>query len=95
MRYADEICSLAFTEGGRALEHNNVKPVDITENVLTMLGRKMSSGRDLTMSERLMAMTATAQTTSNRYGPGPADMVVQQPELPETVKGVLANFTGV
>ena len=67
----------------------------ITENVLTMLGRKMSSGRDLTMSERLMAMTATAQTTSNRYGPGPADMVVQQPELPETVKGVLANYTGV
>ena len=77
------------------MEHNNVKPVDITENVLNMLGRKMSSGRDLTMSERLMAMTATAQTTSNRYGPGPADMVVQQPELPETVKGVLANFTGV
>ena len=89
------ICRLAFTEGGRAMENNNVKPVDITENVLTMLGRKMSSGRDLTMSERLMAMTATAQTTSNRYGPGPADMVVQQPELPETVKGVLANYTGV
>ena len=65
------------------------------ENVLTMLGRKVSSGRDLTMSERLMAMTATAQSTADRYGPGPADMVLQPPDLPETVKGVLANYTGV
>ena len=47
------------------------------------------------MSERLMAMTATAQSTADRYGPGPADMVLQPPDLPETVKGVLANYTGV
>lgn len=77
------------------MEYNTIKPVNITENVLTMLGRKVSSGRDLTMSERLMAMTATAQSTADRYGPGPADMVLQPPVLPETVKGVLANYTGV
>ncbi|MDY3809546.1 hypothetical protein FYJ44_11305 [Desulfovibrio sp. PG-178-WT-4] len=77
------------------MEYNTIKPVNITENVLTMLGRKVSSGRDLTMSERLMAMTATAQSTADRYGPGPADMVLQPPDLPETVKGVLANYTGV
>ena len=77
------------------MEYNTIKPVNITENVLTMLGRKVSSGRDLTMSERLMAMTATAQSTADRYGPGPADMVLQTPDLPETVKGVLANYTGV
>ena len=77
------------------MEYNTLKPVNITENVLTMLGRKVSSGRDLTMSERLMAMTATAQSTADRYGPGPADMVLQPPDLPETVKGVLANYTGV
>ena len=77
------------------MEDNTIKPVNITENVLTMLGRKVSSGRDLTMSERLMAMTATAQSTADRYGPGPADMVLQPPDLPETVKGVLANYTGV
>lgn len=70
------------------------KPVDITENVLTMLGSKVASGRELTMPERLMAMTATAQATSDRYGPGPADMVLQKPELPEVVKGVLANYVG-
>ena len=67
------------------MEYNTIKPVNITENVLTMLGRKVSSGRDLTMSERLMAMTATAQSTADRYGPGPADMVLQPPDLPETV----------
>lgn len=77
------------------MEYNTIKPVNITENVLTMLGRKVSSGRDLTMSERLMAMTATAQSIADRYGPGPADMVLQPPDLPETVKGVLANYTGV
>ena len=67
------------------MEYNTIKPVNITENVLTMLGRKVSSGRDLTMSERLMAMTATAQSTADRYGPGPADMVLQPRDLPVTV----------
>lgn len=70
------------------------KPLDITESVLTMLGTKVSTGHELTMPERLMAMTATAQTTADRYGPGPADMVLQKPELPEVVKGVLANYVG-
>lgn len=37
-------------------------------------------------------MTATARSTKNYYGPGPADMVLQKPELPETVKGVLAQY---
>lgn len=68
------------------------EPVNRTENVLTQLGRKIGSGMELTMAERLMAMTATAQATANRYGPGPEDMVVQKPQLPETVKGVLASY---
>ena len=42
-----------------------------------------------------MAMTATAQSTGDRYGPGPGDMVLQPPDLPETVKGVLANYVGI
>ncbi len=67
-------------------------PVDVTDNVLTILGRKMSTGHEFTVSERLMAMTATAQATKDRYGPGPADMVVKPVELPEMVKGVLASY---
>lgn len=69
-----------------------LEPVSPTETVLRTLGRKIGSGSELSGVERLMAMTATAQVTANNYGPGPADMVVQPPELPETVKGVLANY---
>ena len=57
-----------------------IEPTSANENVLT------------TLPERLMAMTATARSTKNYYGPGPADMVLQKPELPETVKGVLAQY---
>lgn len=71
-----------------------IEPTSVTENVLSALGRKVGAGAELTLSERLMAMTATAQTTKNMYGPGPADMVLQKPELPETVKGVLAQYIG-
>lgn len=77
------------------MEFNRVSPMAIAENVLTMLGNKVGSGRDLTMSERLMAMTASARSTSNSYGPGPAEMELKTPELPESVKGVLANYVGV
>lgn len=70
------------------------QPVDRTEMVLHTLGRKIGSGSELTMAERLMAMTAAAQVTVNNYGPGPADMVLQKPQLPETVKGILASYIG-
>lgn len=76
------------------VEYRPLEPAAPTENVLRSLGRKVGAGNDLTLAERLMAMTATAQSTSDRYGPGPADMVVSKPELPETVKGVLSNYVG-
>lgn len=74
--------------------YHPIEPTSVTENVLRSLGRKIGSGVELTIPERLMAMTATAQVTANNYGPGPEDMVLQRPELPETVKGVLANYVG-
>ena len=74
--------------------YHPLEPVSTTETVLRTLGRKIGSGSELSMPERLMAMTATAQVTANNYGPGPEDMVLQRPELPETVKGVLANYVG-
>lgn len=73
------------------VQYQAPQPMNITERVLDTLGRKIGTGSQLTMAENLMAMTAYAQTTSNRYGPGPADMVLQKPELPEVVKGVLAS----
>lgn len=74
------------------VKYEPLQPLSRTERVLDNLGRQIGAGRELTMAENLMAMTATAQTTANRYGPGPADMVLQKPELPETVKGVLASY---
>ena len=68
------------------------QPVDIKDNVLTILGTKLGHGHELTLSERLMAMTATSASVADRYGPGPADMQVAKPELPEMVKGVLASY---
>lgn len=62
--------------------------------VLTNLGRKFVTGGKLTMAENLMALSAAAATTADSYGPGPATMVVKTPELPESVKGLLANYAG-
>ncbi len=72
--------------------YHPLEPASPTENVLNSLGRKLGTGADLTLPERLMAMTATARSTVDYYGPGPAEMELKQPELPETVKGVLANY---
>ena len=77
-----------------AVEYHPIQPASATENVLTHLGRKVSAGSELTLAENLMAMTAAAQKTQNTYGPGPAEMTLSKPELPETVKGVLAHYTG-
>lgn len=77
-----------------AVEYHPLEPMGATENVLRAIGRKVGNGSELTLAENLMAMTATARTTSDYYGPGPAEMTIKKPELPETVKGVLANYTG-
>lgn len=71
-----------------------LEPISKTESVLSALGRKVGAGSELRISERLMAMTAYAQTQTEYYGPRPAEMQVKQPELPEVVKGVLAQYTG-
>lgn len=76
------------------VQYEPLQPVSRTEVVLHSLGRKIGSGSELSTAERLMAMTATAQKISNNYGPGPAEMVLQKPELPEQVQGILANYVG-
>lgn len=77
-----------------AVEYHPLEAISANEAVLQNLGRKMGAGNELTLSERLMAMTATARATADNYGPGPAEMTLSKPELPETVKGVLANYVG-
>ena len=76
------------------MEFSRVSPLSISENVLSMLGNKIAAGQELTMAERLMALSASGAVISSKYGPGPTEMVVKTPQLPENVKGMLANYAG-
>jgi hypothetical protein len=66
-----------------------------TNIVLSMLGRKLGSGQDLSMAETLMAFTEMAKTRMDYYGPSPSTMQIKPTPLPEDVRGVLANYTGI
>ena len=57
-------------------------------------GRKYVSGSSLTTAEELMALSASAGEMAKNYGPGPAEMVLKKPELPENVKGILVEHAG-
>lgn len=73
---------------------SGVKPISPNELVLGIVGRKYKSGSTLTTAEDLMALSASAGVTASVYGPGPADMVLKRPELPESVKGMLIEHAG-
>jgi hypothetical protein len=66
-----------------------------TDIVLGMLGRKLAGGQELTMAETLMAFTEMAKTRMNYYGPSPANMQLKPVPLPEDVRGILANYSGI
>lgn len=74
------------------VEYHGVEPIGKNELTLSSLGMKLSSGRELTLPERFIAMTATASVIKDGYGPDMAHMVISKPDLPETVKGVLAGY---
>lgn len=76
------------------MEDSLFKPISPNELVLGIVGRKYMSGSSLTLAENLMALSASAGMTANNYGPGPADMVLKKPELPESVKGLLVEYAG-
>ena len=76
------------------MKFHTVSPLRISENVLSILGNKIAAGRELTMVERMMALSASGAIAASAYGPGPTEMVVRAPELPENVKGMLANYAG-
>ena len=69
-----------------------VTPIDVNRSLLGTLGRKMLGGSNLTLSENLMALSASASVTADFYGPGPDTMVVKTLELPESVKGMLVEY---
>ncbi len=74
------------------MEQGVVNPIDANRSLLGTLGRKMQGGSKLTLSENLMALSASASVTADFYGPGPDTMVVKTMELPESVKGMLVEY---
>ncbi|MBB5143351.1 hypothetical protein [Desulfovibrio intestinalis] len=76
------------------MEFGKISPLGTSEIILSMLGRKVASGQSLTITECLMALSASGAIIAREYGPGPAEMTVNVPQLPETVKGLLANYAG-
>ena len=76
------------------MDNSVVKPVNPNDLVLGIVGRKYVSGSSLTTAEELMALSASAGEMAKNYGPGPAEMVLKRPELPESVKGMLVEHAG-
>ena len=76
------------------MDNSVVKPVNPNDLVLDIVGRKYASGSSLTTAEELMALSASAGEMAKNYGPGPAEMVLKKPELPENVKGILVEHAG-
>ncbi len=76
------------------MKFSTVSPLSLSENVLTILGNKLAAGQELTMTERLMALSAAGAIVASKYGPGPAEMVLTPPQLPEDIRGLLANYAG-
>lgn len=74
------------------MELHGFSPTRNGEYMLRILGTKVAAGRDLTLVERLMAMTAAGRVMAGNFGPGPADMVTGSLDLPESVKGMLADY---
>jgi hypothetical protein len=66
-----------------------------TDMVMSMLGSKVASGQKLTLAEDLIAMTMTTRILFESMGPTPSTMKVRPVELPENVKGVLADYASV
>ena len=76
------------------MDNSVVKPVNPNDLVLDIVGRKYVSGSSLTTAEELMALSASAGEMAKNSGPGPAEMVLKRPELPESVKGILVEHAG-
>ncbi|MBR4742290.1 MAG: hypothetical protein IK079_05275 [Desulfovibrio sp.] len=78
----------------------NNSPLPVTHTVsgnklvLGDLGRKMAAGHEFSGTENRIAITSTAIEYPLGYGPGPSEMQVKNPPLPENVKGALADAMG-
>ena len=70
-----------------------IKPVSGEELALQHFAVKVNSGGRLTQAELNMSIVAAAAREADRYGPTPKEMELKPEPLPESVKGLLAEFS--
>ncbi len=69
-----------------------VKPLRGSEIAMHNLGNKLARGQELNTNEFFQAVSLASQNIREKFGPVPANMEVNPPDLPESTKGVLANY---
>ena len=69
----------------------NVKGSDL---LLHDLGTKVAHGLDLNNPERVMAVSTAAYTEKGKFGPTIETFQLKPMDLPESTKGVLADYAG-
>ena len=65
-----------------------------SELVLHDLGNKVAQGKELNWPEHFEAVSLSSENMREKFGPTPANMPPLHIELPESTKGVLANYAG-
>ncbi len=75
------------------MENNIPKPNNGSEIILGDVGRRYAAGQKLSMTDENMAITATTKQNADQFGPSITDFTVSGPELPEQVKGTLAQHS--
>ena len=70
----------------------SVPIVDGNEILMRSFNNKMSRGVELNSPERFMAISAANYESAGKFGPTIEEYTVATPELPESTKGVLANY---
>ncbi|MCR4666607.1 MAG: hypothetical protein K5657_04850 [Desulfovibrio sp.] len=77
------------------MENNLTVPsVKGSDLLLHDLGTKMAHGLELNSPERIMAVSTAAYTESGKFGPTMETFEVHPLDLPESTKGILADYAG-
>jgi len=79
------------------MQHNNVTTANIIKGSDILLhdyGQMIAHGKELNSPQRLIAISQSRMVQSGEYGPTPETFQVKQMDLPESTKGVLADYAG-
>ena len=72
----------------------SVPSIKGSDMLLHDLGSKVARGAELNSPERIMAISTAAYSQAGQYGPTIETFDVKPVYLPESTKGVLADYAG-